>query len=258
MPANSAAALYGKGIFTTIAVRGGTLLLWDKHWVRLTRDAAKVGVEISDYTETFVFEGLVQALKDKGIVNGRARISFMDQRPGIVWPGSAVENTAMSIITARSRGSANNFNLTTSPFRVNTRSPLAGVKSCNYLENILTLDEAKGRGFDEAVRANENGHVTTAAMANIFWLRDGVLHTPSLSTGCLPGTTREFILENLDCREVEVEMSELQYSDSIFLTSAGLGVAEVAEFESRQLAPSEHPIKTVLPWPNNGSGNCEK
>ncbi len=248
----SSALLNGKGIFTTIAVRGGSPILWEKHWRRLTANAGKVGIDLSEHSERKVERALNELVVENMVVDGRARITFFDERPSPIWPSESepLRKTGLSIVTGGLRPISDNFKLTISPYQVNSRSPLAGVKSCNYLENILTLDEAKRLGFDEAVRVNENGHVTSAAMANLFWLKDGGLYTPSLATGCLPGTTREYILENLDCREVEAAIDELQTAEAIFLTSAGLGVAEAAELDGRKLRPVDHPIKKILSWAN--------
>lgn len=248
MPNNS--FLYGKGVFTTVAIARGDPMLWNKHWRRLNINAGKLGIDLSLNNEPSTLAALMRAIGDSGSDTRRARITFFDQRPAGIWPNSSKEQqeTGLSIIVAERRSVPKDFTLGISPYTTNSRSPLMGIKSCNYLENILTLDEAKGRGFDEAVRINENGHVTSAAMANIFWLRVRVLYTPSLATGCLPGTTREYLLENLDCFEVEATIDELHGADSIFLTSAGLGVTEVAEFDSRKFGPSDHHIKNILPW----------
>jgi len=84
-------------------------------------------------------------------------------------------------------------------------------------------------------------------MANVFWLKDEKLYTPILATGCLAGTTREFVLENCDCEEVEVAINELDSVDAIFLTSAGIGVINVAQFDKKHLSDVGHPITTLLP-----------
>jgi len=106
------------------------------------------------------------------------------------------------------------------------------------------------RGFGEAAQLNERGQITTACMANIFWLKDEVLYTSALTTGCLPGTTREFVLENLECNEVEAGIGELKSADEIFLTSAGTGIVQVHEFDGRPLNREPHPITGLLARPN--------
>lgn len=246
---HSSAALYGKGVFTTISIRGGVPFLWEKHWGRLTRDAARVGVDTSAFDETSLQKNVSETLTAAGLIDGRARITFFDQGQPQLWAKDGGSATKLLIQTAHRRVIPESFRATLSPYVINSRSPLAGVKSCNYLEKILTLDEARLRGFDEAVMVNEHGLVASAVMANIFWLKDGVLNTPSFKTGCLAGMTREFVLENLDCREVEAEIAELYGADSIYLTSAGLGIVEVAVFEGRGLSNAPHPITQLIPKP---------
>ncbi len=241
--------LYGSGVFTTIAIDAGEPFQWESHWRRLSTNADAIGVDLSKHSESTTRSSLLVAIVEHQLSDGRARITFSDQRSSPLWSiVPPARETSLNVLVGQRRAVPQSFRLTISPYTVNSRSPLAGIKSCNYLENVLILDEAKKRGFNEAVRVNENGHVTSAAMANVFWLKNGELYTPSLATGCLAGTTREYILENLDCREVEAGIGELQIADAIFLTSAGLGVVEVAEFESHQLVPSTHPIKNILPW----------
>lgn len=247
MSSNSAAVLYGKGIFTTIAIRAGAPLFWEKHWRRLTSDAAKVGVVLAEYTEASVRQLLGDTLAAQGVSDGKARITFCDERPGIVWPGPQPEHPAgIHIIAGPLMPRPPRFRATVSPYTVNSQSPLAGVKSCNYMENILAGNEARSRGFTEAIRLNERGHVAGGTMSNVFWLVGGALFTPSLATGCLPGTTREFVLENLECSEVEAGIDELKTADAIYLTSAGLGIATVAEYNGRKLHSAPHPIAQIL------------
>ena len=53
----------------------------------------------------------------------------------------------------------NGFSLAVSPFRTNTLSPLTGIKSLNYLHNVLAWEEAQSRDFHEAVVLNERGEI---------------------------------------------------------------------------------------------------
>ncbi len=238
--------LYGRGVFTTIAIRDSRPLFWEKHWRRLANNAKTVAIELAAFDEEYVFDQLNRSFENDRIVNGRARITLVDESPSAIWPSEASAKTNLLIMTGDLRPVPENFRVTFSPYPVNSRSPLAGVKSCNYLEQIFALDEANGRGFHEAIRVNENGKVTSGCMANVFWLKDDVLFTPSLATGCLAGTTREFVLENLECREVEAGIEDLDSADAIYLTSAGIGVISVGDCNGRKLANTPHSITQLI------------
>jgi len=131
------------------------------------------------------------------------------------------------------------LSIAVSPYRHNTLSPLAGIKSLNYLDEVLAWEEAQTREFDEAVMLNERGEIVSATMASIFWVREGKLHTPTLSTGTLPGVTRAAVIELATRIFVPVvegayELGDLTEAEEIFLTSASYGVAPVTTFDFRQ------------------------
>jgi branched-subunit amino acid aminotransferase/4-amino-4-deoxychorismate lyase len=169
-----------------------------------------------------------------------------DERISPVWGGETGARTALLITTGGFRPVPPRLRLNLSPYTINSLSPLAGVKSCNYLENLLAYEDAKSNGYDESVRLNERGEITSGCMSNIFWRADRQMFTPSLKTGCLAGTTREYILENLDVREVSAEITALDHAETIFMTSAGIGIAEVGEFNSRRLQPVPAAVKGLI------------
>jgi branched-subunit amino acid aminotransferase/4-amino-4-deoxychorismate lyase len=118
---------------------------------------------------------------------------------------------------------------------------LAGIKSLNYLERVISWEEAQQRDFDEAVMLNERGEIASSTMANIFWTRNGTLHTPALTCGALAGITRASVIDIATKNYVPVlegvyEMQDLTEADEIFLTSSSLGVAVVTTFDFRRYA----------------------
>ncbi len=230
----SSAALYGKGIFTTIAIYEGQLFLWEKHWRRLLDNAIKLHIDLSAYSEEMVKSSLLQLIEKNNFTNGRARITFFDESPSRIWDFETTKQTSFLITTADLREVKTDLRVCISPYLVNSTSPLAGIKSCNYLEHTFALEQAKLRGFDEAIRLNERGEIVSACMANIFWLTNGKLFTPSLSTGCLNGTTRQLLMEKFDVAEVEKDLKILESTEAIFLTSSGIGVIQIAEFNNRK------------------------
>lgn len=238
--------LYGKGVFTTIAVHDAKPIFWEKHWKRLTENAARLGIDLSRYAETEICDAAHGAAAE--LKTGRVRVSFFDESPAELWGEEVEREVSLSILTGRSRQRPANLGLTISPHRVNSTSPLAGTKSCNYLEPLMALQEANARGFEEGIRLNERGEIASACAANVFWVKDERLFTPSLRTGCLAGTTREYIIENLACKEVEADIEALRAADEIFLTSAGIGTVQAAEFEGRPLRRADHPLIRLMPF----------
>ncbi|HMQ04495.1 MAG TPA: aminotransferase class IV [Pyrinomonadaceae bacterium] len=241
------AALYGKGVFTTISFQNFTPLFWEKHWRRLSLNAGTLDIDISGHDEPSTRELVIEAIRQFGQSAGRVRVSFLDNSTSEIWGGKAAGTALLSIMTGPFRDRPPALNLTVSPHRISTTSPLAGVKSCNYLEPLMSLDEARSRGFDEAIKLNERGEIASACMANVFWLKGDNLFTPSLRTGCLNGTTREHILENLECEEVEISVEALREADEVFLSSAGLGVVQANDLDGRSLAKRHHKILDLLP-----------
>lgn len=222
----SSATLYGKGIFTTIAIYNSKPFLWEKHWNRLQDNASRIGLDF-EFTEKIIAESLAELTTKNKIEKGRARITFFDESAKGIWSVENGKNTSFLITTADFRPLSDKLKLTVSPYQINSTSPLANIKSCNYLENLLAFEEAKKRGFSEAIRINEKGETVSACLANIFWVINDIFFTPSLETGCLAGATREYILEKYKVFEVKEPIVTLQKADALFLTSAGLGVKQM-------------------------------
>jgi 4-amino-4-deoxychorismate lyase len=240
----SATTLYGRGVFTTLAVYNYQPFLWREHYRRLIAHAQVINVDASPLGDEDFFRAQLQRIIEANKVeDGRVRVSLMAREAGGAWETtkpSEVDSAASSdllIITGDARHAKDDeLNLTVSPYRSNTFSPLAGIKSVNYLEHLSQWEEARRRDFDEAIVMNERGEIVSAAMANIFWATRGTLYTPALSTGALDGTTRACVINLASDLSVPVvegvyDLSHLSDADEIFLTSAGLGVRLATTFD---------------------------
>lgn len=231
---SSNAALYGCGIFTTIAIVRGEPLFWDRHVARLQANANATGISMPG--NEALLAALRSRLAESSLSDGRARITLYENSAAGIWPGASERETAVGIVVGPRRSLPVSLRIGRSQFNVNSSSPLAGIKSCNYLENLLVLADARNNGFDEAIRLNERGEVTAGACANIFWINGGRVFTPSLETGCLAGTTRGFILEKFDAEEVTAGIDAVESADAMIMTSAGIGARRL-EFESAAVRP---------------------
>ena len=250
----SSATLYGRGVFTTLAVYNSKPFLWPKHWQRLAAHAAKLDIDHTGCTEKTVGEAVSKLIAVNQVKDGRVRVTMLARNCTDFWkaklPGS--RKTDLLIMTGDPhRVSQNGLSLAVSPYRVSTFAPLTGIKSLNYLDHLLSKEEARSRDFDEAVVLNERGEIVSATTANIFWARNGTVHTPGLSTGALAGITRECVIDIANKHFIPLvegvyEMADLVDADEIFLTSSGVGVAPVTTFDFRRYAVEPENIVNVI------------
>jgi aminodeoxychorismate lyase len=249
----SSAMLYGRGVFTTLAIYNSQPFLWSRHWQRLAAHAKKLDIDHTGCTEKSVGEALHKLIAVNQVREGRARVIMLARSGRDIWktrtPGA--KKTDLLIMTGESQKLApTGMSLAVSPYRANTFSPLTGIKSLNYLEHVLAWEEAQSRDFDEAVVLNERGEIVSATTANLFWAKDGTLYTPTLSSGALAGITRECVIELANKSFIPLlegiyEMQDLTDADEIFLTSSSLGVAPVTTFDFRRYS-SEGTLTTTV------------
>src|SRR4030095_9232102 len=238
----SSAMLYGRGVFTTVAIYNGKPFMWPEHWRRLSSHAERLNVDSAGLNERNVGEALRKLVSVNQVKSGRARVILLARSGRDVWrtKKEGGRKTDLLILTGEPQGVPTaGMSLAVSPYRVNTLSPLTGIRSLNYLEQVLSWEEAQTRDFDEAVMLNERGEIVSATMANIFWFKDGTLHTPALSTGAIAGITRAAVIELAEKQFIPViegvyELADLADADEIFLTSASYGLALVNTFDFRQ------------------------
>ncbi len=81
----SSAMLYGRGVFTTLAVYNSQPFLWSKHWERLTAHAAKLAVDYTGLTEKNVGEALRKLIAVNQVEDGRARVILLARSGRDVW-----------------------------------------------------------------------------------------------------------------------------------------------------------------------------
>lgn len=125
--------------------------------------------------------------------------------------------------------------------RRNEGSPLSQIKSCNYGDNILAMQEAEGKGANEAIMLNNAGHITCATSSNIFAVVNEELTTPPLADGVMNGITRSLLIEKYDAAERSLTPEDLQNAQGIYLTNSIRGVVPVITLNGVEIpAPSLH------------------
>jgi branched-chain amino acid aminotransferase len=270
--------LHGFGVFTTIKIEQGRPLWATSHYQRLQQQAAKIGL-ISKWESATLAAGLAQLLDETNLTVGKARITLLAKNSRL-WPQIARVADHISPINANPINSAppadisepqcqhrllagdsdclitiapiaslnRELRLTGSSYRFHSQAPTAGIKTLNYVDNLLIVNEAQAAGYDAAVILNEQHHIVSSALANIFWITiDGQLCTPAQTTGCLNGITRQVIIYlaqrlAIPCQEVSMPLRALDEAIGIFLTSSVQGLQPVTTWQQRHLATTQLPL----------------
>jgi branched-chain amino acid aminotransferase len=125
------------------------------------------------------------------------------------------------------------------------------VKSLNYLNSVLAKREARQRGADEALLLNTAGMIAEAAVANVFVVRRGVLHTPPATDGALEGITRDTLLRlaretGIDAGERTLGRIDLLGADEAFLSGTGVGVVPIRSLDGVVLRSVPGPLTDKL------------
>ncbi|MGO1234301.1 MAG: branched-chain amino acid transaminase [Marinobacter sp.] len=121
----------------------------------------------------------------------------------------------------------------------------------NYINSMLALNEAISGGAEEALLLDNEGYVAEGSGENIFIVRDGVLHTPEL-TSCLEGITRATILDfardmGLEVRERRITRDEVYIAEEAFFTGTAAEVLPIRELDGRQIGEGKRgPITEKL------------
>jgi branched-chain amino acid aminotransferase len=219
--------LYGDGLFETVRISNGKFFRLAAHIRRLYDGLKFLGIHLP-YTraemEIFARETAINNQISEGFA--RIVVSRGEGFLGFSPHGAGQPHVA---ICARQRPVAvrrkETWRLIFHPQPV---APLP-LKSLSYLPHVLAKKEAEDAGFDDAILLNAQGIVIEATASNLFLWEEGLIVTPSLSTGCLPGITRAELIkvarkEGYRVVEKKFAAAECRKANGIFLTNSLLEI----------------------------------
>ena len=234
--------LYGYGLFETMRAFGGRAFRLERHLDRLARSAELLGLTVDNGT---LAEAVAETLQANGLVNARVRIAVSAGQGRMPPDPATCSDPTVLILADEPRPYPDDkysegFSSIVSTIRRNSRSPLSGIKSANYLESLLARQEAGAAGVDEALFLNEKGLLAEASMSNLFLVCNDELLTPPVESGVLPGITREAVLELASLEGIttckrDVSLEDLYRAQEAFLTNAGMGVMPLTKVEDRPI-----------------------
>ena len=238
--------MYGDAAFETLRAYGGDPFEWAAHAERLraTCDALALDHGLPDadlrarVDETLAANDLDDAYVKLSVTRG--------VQPGKLTPGPVDDPTVVVYVADLPRGGVDGESVWDAPAtaevvetrRVPDAALPASAKTHNYLNGILARLDAEDA--DEAITLDADGAVAEGATSNLFFVRDGVLKTPSLDGPVLPGITRRVALDLADDAGVPTETGryspdDVRAADEAFLTNSTWELRPLASLDGVEL-----------------------
>jgi branched-chain amino acid aminotransferase len=232
-------SMAGWGVFSTMRVFDGVLFAYERHFARMQRDAKLMRVPFPE-DSAYITNRLEKLLDANGVRDASLRVIVVRNKGGM-WEGAGISRDFDLIaFTSNVNNWGKGVRLGVIPQARHAACPFAGVKVLSWAQNLAWYEEAHERGLDEVVLLNERGEVSECTSANIFVAMGNQVWTPPVDAGCLPGITRELLLEAIHIPGIEViektiMPADLEAADEVFITSTTRNLLPVVSIEGLTL-----------------------
>ena len=227
LPLPNRGLAFGDGFFETLIFSDGRLRLAADHQARMRQAAAVLYLILPEPLAT-----------PEALETTLARLAQANQLPAArlrlqLWRGGGGRYTppteAAEWLATAEAFAPDDAPLGKADFARETNSmhsPLSFCKGPQAWLYVRAAHERQQRGLDEIILCDAAGHVAEAGAAAVFWVKDGVLFTPALETGCVAGVRRAQVLRT--ARAAGVPYREGLFKQKELLAAEAAFTANVA------------------------------
>lgn len=225
--------LPGKGMFETLLSINGKMLFLDDHLKRFKRGLRRCRV-VNPLSRKKMIESVKQLEQINHLHHSRIRFA--------VWQNKKINNTAIvcqPLQLPSQKKYDQGYKICLSEY-LKIRHYLSDVKSIKYQQCAAALQSAKKQQCDEAIMLNAKREVAEGATSNLFFIKEQIIMTPPIQSGCLNGVTRQKVLdcikaEGLRFKVQSIPEEQIFECDEIFCTNSVIGVMPITEVNNRQV-----------------------
>jgi branched-chain amino acid aminotransferase len=246
IPAFDHGFLYGEGVYETLRTYHRAPFLFDRHMRRLRQSAALMALPVP-YSDQEVLDLVRRTMAaHTGLDEAYIRILLTRGVGELTYnPAACPRPSLIIIVKPFPAPPARTFTegIRVSLVSVRRNHPQAlnpMIKSNNLLNNALAMQEALGRGADEALMLNQDGEIAECSQSNFFIVKGTDVLTPPLSAGLLPGITREYVLRlaadlGYQAKEARLTPADLSSASEAFITGTTRELTPVVAVDDRQI-----------------------
>ncbi len=244
--------LFGDSIYEVLATRRGKPVFLRPHLERLRKSAEGIALAIP-YSDDRLITEIDKTLQEAGNDESYIRIIVTRGVGDIDIDPSSCEDPSVIIFVTPPHiypqvNYDNGINVALVSVKRNSREALnPGIKTGNYLNNVLAKVEANKFKAEDALMLNGWGHLTECTTSNFFFVQAGRVMTPSEECGILSGITRLTVIQLAKENGILIEEGKwpaeiLQKADEAFITGTIKKVIPVTRIDG-------HPLGDGTPGP---------
>jgi branched-chain amino acid aminotransferase len=235
---------YGDGLFETMKVISGNILLSDLHFERLFRGLKLLQFDIPPHLTADYLEVRIRQLCSTNKVDKAARVRLnlfrgdgaltdhVDLQPNVLIEADTLPAGCMNF-------NGDGLLMSIYPEARKSCDQFSNSKVNNFLPYVLGTYYARENKLDDALLLNTYGRVCDATTSNVFLIKNDLIFTPPLSEGCIAGVMRKFLMmkmlqDGFNIQELPVDTSSVGDANEVFLTNATYGIRWVKQLNGKK------------------------
>ncbi len=220
--------LFGDGVFETCRFTNQIIYNYSAHLNRLKLglESIKISFKLVDLEKN-----ITKLIRKNTLENGLVRIYVSRGKGSLGYsPKENIEPLIVIQIKELPEKLEEPVNLWISKFaKISSKALPINYKLAQGLNSTLAKLEAKENNCFDSILLDKKGNICETTSANIFWIKDDILYSPSKNCDILFGTIRQKIIDlsDLEVREVEANLNQLLLADEVFITNVSCGILKI-------------------------------
>lgn len=228
---------FGDGVFRTLLIWRGQPVDWDLHMQKLSQDCTALQLKMPDIRLLRAEADQLTHQSDRAVLKiilcrryeGRGYASETEEVDRLL----LLQLAPLFPLAHWTEG----IQLFVCGISLSPQPALAGIKHLNRLEQVLASRHWP-KDMDEGILCDKEGCPVSGTRTNLFWIKNGTLHTPLLHSCGVSGVMRKKIMllsysNKIMVTEVTAPMDHLHQADEVFVTNSLLGIWPVRQLENR-------------------------
>lgn len=232
---------YGDGLFETLKLDKGVILLEDFHFKRLMKGLQLLKFNLPRLFSSEKIAEEIRQLAEKNQVRelGRVRLSVFRGNGGLYDADRGLQYLieCWPLAETFKRMNENGLVIDIFPDLCKQVDLFSGLKSANFLPYTMASIYARENKLNDCLLLNNQGHLADSTIANLFIVKNDHFISPGPEQGAVDGVMRKYLVREMraagySVEEAAVNITDLENAEEVFLSNAIHGIKWVRQFRN--------------------------